>query len=487
MVHEPDKGGEAVIKWLGKSNIRHRVRLVELGDYKDPSGLHLDSPDLFKERWQKVLDSSTPWDDYATEHAEAERKNTWELCHSIAQSSDILDEFWSEIERGGLVGEKRACKLLYLIVTTRLLEKIVSATIKGPSSAGKSHVLDKVLGFFPSTAYYALSAMSERALAYSDVPVEHRFLVVYEAVGMSGDFASYLIRSLLSEGRIRYETVEKTREGMKPRLIEREGPTGLLVTTTAAKLHPENETRLFSIPVLDTQEQTRRIFNALADEELPESPDLSKWQALQSWLQGGEARVTIPYGKFLAEKIPPIAVRLRRDFGAILALIRAHAILHQANRDKDAQGRIIADIEHDYANVRDLVEDLVSEGVDSTVSQTIRETVGAVKALNSAGLEEVTIAQMRGQLQLDKSSASRRATVAREAGYLKNLEDRRRRPARYVLGDPLPEDLEILPTVDTLLAMCCSVAGETGRYVPPLPPVEQPIPSLPVRNDEGVV
>ena len=40
------------------------------------------------------------------------------------------------------------------------------------------------------------------------------------------------------------------------RLIEREGPTGLLVTTTAISLHAENETRLISIPVDDTPEQT---------------------------------------------------------------------------------------------------------------------------------------------------------------------------------------------------------------------------------------
>ena len=65
--------------------------------------------------------------------------------------------------------------------------------------------------------------MSERALAYSQEPLQHRFLVIYEAAGMQGDFVSYLVRSLLSEGRIRYETVEKARDGMRPKLIEREG------------------------------------------------------------------------------------------------------------------------------------------------------------------------------------------------------------------------------------------------------------------------
>jgi hypothetical protein len=61
---------------------------------------------------------------------------------------------------------------------------------------------------------------------------------------MASDFATYLIRSLLSEGRLRYETVEKNKEGLVPRLIEREGPTGLIVTTTSLRLHPENETRM---------------------------------------------------------------------------------------------------------------------------------------------------------------------------------------------------------------------------------------------------
>ena len=51
--------------------------------------------------------------------------------------------------------------------------------------------------------------MSEHALAYSHEPLVHRFLILYEAAGLESDFASYLLRSLLSEGCIKYETVEK--------------------------------------------------------------------------------------------------------------------------------------------------------------------------------------------------------------------------------------------------------------------------------------
>jgi hypothetical protein len=71
-------------------------------------------------------------------------------------------------------------------------------------------LVEQCLGLLPQSAYYALSAMSEKALAYSQEPISHRHLVIYEASGLGSDFAQYLMRSLLSEGRIRYETVEST-------------------------------------------------------------------------------------------------------------------------------------------------------------------------------------------------------------------------------------------------------------------------------------
>ena len=72
--------------------------------------------------------------------------------------------------------------------------------------------------------------------------------------------------------------------------------------------------------------------------------------------------------------VPPVAVRLRRDFKTVLTLIRAHALLHQATRRKDEAGQIIATLE-DYAAVRDLVGDLVAAGVEATVRPEVRETV----------------------------------------------------------------------------------------------------------------
>jgi hypothetical protein len=452
-VIEPDQGGDTLRQKLtGCEAIRERLHLVELEAYKDPSALHLADPDGFKERFEVALEGAKPWSEIERAEAEAASREAWERCHELAAETDILGRFAADLARAGVAGESKIAKLLYLAVTSRLLERPVSLALKGPSSGGKSYLVERVLSFFPKSTFYALTAMSDRTLAYSEEPIKHRFLIVYEAAGMSGEFATYLMRSLLSEGCVRYETVEKTSEGIRPRLIEREGPTGLIVTTTAVKLHPENETRLLSLTVTDTQEQTRAVMAALAQGASEAAFDLTPWHALQVWLERAEHRVWIPYAKTLAQLIPPVAVRLRRDFGALLNLIRAHALLHQATRERDNQGRVIATIE-DYAAVRELVADLVSEGIEATVPATVRKTVEAFKRLREDSNDEpITVAELARELKLDRSAVSRRVKNAKDRGYLRDLEENPRKPSRLVLGDDMPDDLQILPKPEEVRA-----------------------------------
>ncbi|MBL0292158.1 MAG: hypothetical protein IPQ15_16345 [Betaproteobacteria bacterium] len=282
---------------------------------------------------------------------------------------------------------------------------------------------------------------------------------------MMGEFASYLVRSLLSEGRIVYEMVERQASGLVPRRIEKEGPTGLIVTTTAVRLHPENETRLLSLHVTDTRAQTREVMRAIAHSTRADF-DLAPWIALQQWIARGEHRVEIPFAPALAERIPPIAVRLRRDFGQLLNLIRAHAILHQATRARDSAGRLLATLE-DYEAVRELLAEIIAEGVEATVAPAIRETVEAISRILAAGSDEVSIAQLAQVMGLDKSAVSRRAAAAVQQGFLWNREDRKGRPARLCLGEPIPAAIGILPAREVLHG--CSVdRGDS----PPSPPLE---------------
>jgi hypothetical protein len=373
----------------------------------------------------------------------------------LATDPDLLARFAEELNRIGVAGEPPAALLLYLAVTSRLLSKIVSVAVKGPSAGGKSFLARRIIDYFPPDAYYTLSGMSEHALIYDETPLAHRMIVIYEAVGMAGDLQTYLVRSLLSEGHIRYVTVEKTKEGIRPKVIDRPGPTGLITTTTAVHLHPENETRMLSVTVNDSPAQTHAVLMAHADgREL--RGNVEPWHQLQEWIAAGPVGVTVPYALALAEAIPPVAVRLRRDFPSVLSLIKAHALLHRATRDI-VENQVVATLD-DYTAVRELVVDLVSDSVGMTVSEPVRETVRGVADLTSGG-GETSVTDLATRLRLDKASASRRVRSAIDGGYLTNLEDRRGRPHRLILGDPLPEEVQILPTPEALLQCCGDERG----------------------------
>ncbi|MDA9982491.1 hypothetical protein N9H39_07090 [Gammaproteobacteria bacterium] len=468
VVIEPDAGGEAVLKWIENSAIRDRVWLVEVPG-GDVSQLHIDDPDNFKAQLRTALKSAQLWTKHNAQQQEQTRTAAWDTCSELAESKNILDSFDSDLSNLAVVGERRVAKILYLALCSRFLARPVSVIVKGPSSGGKSYLAEQVLKFFPDDAYHALTAMSGRSLAYGDEPLKHRFLVIFEAAGMAGDMTTYLIRSLLSEGCIRYETVEKTSDGLKPRLIHREGPTGLLATTTQIKLHPENETRLLSVTVTDSTIHTADILLELA-RDISETVNFDQWCALQRWLVSAEHQVAIPYAVKLAELIPPLAVRLRRDFTQILNLIKAHAILHQATRDKDDSGRIVATLD-DYAVVRELVADLIAEGIEATVPDTMRETVAAVESIIS---DTVSTAQVARRLKLDRSAAGRRIRAAINRGYLTNLESKRGKPAKLAIDDPLPNEIEILPTADRL-DRGGHVGSDTQGVDTPPPPATVPV------------
>jgi hypothetical protein len=108
----------------------------------------------------------------------------------------------------------------------------------------------------------------------------------------------------------------------------------------------------------------------------------------------------------LVEEIPPVAVRLRRDVGMLLTLIRTHSVLHQATRKRDEKGRVIAEMT-DYTAVYNLIADLVADGVGATVTREIRETIAAVQEL-AVGDRPVSVVELARRLKLDKSSVSRR-------------------------------------------------------------------------------
>ena len=134
--------------------------------------------------------------------------------------------------------------------------------------------------------------------------------------------------------------------------------------------------------------------------------------------------------------------------------------------------------------VRDLVADTIAEGVGiDGVRHRARDRGGGRRARIRRGCDGP---RRRRQLRLDKSNVSRRLRMAADGGYIRNLEDKRGKPGRWVIGDPLPESVDLLPepaqlaTADTPpdLSGCAVALGSDGEngdpssngFIPPTGP-----------------
>jgi hypothetical protein len=201
--------------------IRERLYRVELDGAKDASELHKQDPKGFDERLSAAREGARAWLDIAETEEQERVREAWEECRQLAETPHILAELVADLEHGRLVGERRNAQLLYLALTSRLLDKIVSVVVKGPLSGGKNHLVKSVMRLFPDTAFWFFSGMSERTLFYTEEPLSHRHIVIAEAVGVGGEFQDYVIRTLLSEGFFEYEFVENTPQGLRSRRLRK--------------------------------------------------------------------------------------------------------------------------------------------------------------------------------------------------------------------------------------------------------------------------
>jgi hypothetical protein len=325
--------------------------------------------------------------------------------------------------------------------------------IKGPSGGGKSETRKRVLEYFPPEDVISFTALSEKALLYMSGDFSHKILSMGEAItGKEVEFQDYLLRELMSEGKLRYPVVQKIDGELVTTMIEKDGPVVFMVTTTRNKLNPENETRMLSLEVNDTEEQTRAVLDKVAEvvglNKKSVAGNLQIWHAYQRWLAAGDCQVVVPFARTLSRLIKATSsVRLRRDYTQLLLAVRAHALLHRAHRKRTAEGVIVATIEDDYAPVRELLAEPMATASELKVRQAVEETVQAVEAAaRRAGPDEgAKVREVANELGLDRTVTWRRLRAAEEAGLVENLEAGKGRPGRYratgeqtVSGDLLP-------------------------------------------------
>ncbi|MEW6659173.1 MAG: winged helix-turn-helix domain-containing protein [Thermodesulfobacteriota bacterium] len=437
--------------------------------FKDLSQAHIQGEDI-PALVESLKAQAIPAAMLAKEAQDTRIKELREAACTILGAQDPLALVRQAILSQGFGGDVKQPLIVYIAATSRLLAMRSGAMpvhllLVAQASAGKSYLLAVVLRFLPEEAFHVIDAGSPRVLIYDEADLQHRVLVFGEADSLPAgedNPAASAVRNLLQEHSLKYKVTVKNPEtgDYCVKEVEKPGPT-VMISTSTRRLGYQLDTRVFSLPVVDTPEKIEAALLAQADLELngAAAPD-DALIAFQGYLQAlAPWEVTVPFIKELAAEIgrKATATRIMRDFARLTSLIKSTAIIRQQYRQRDKEGRVIAQIE-DYETVFDLVGPMY-EATLTGVTKELQATVQAVGEMLDAGMS-ITATTLAARLGINRGTASRRVNAAIKRGWIVNRETKKGQPWDLAIGEPLPET-QGLPDPEMLRA-CCGVALATG-------------------------
>lgn len=299
----------------------------------------------------------------------------------LLKSPDLAARITDDLAACGVVGESTNLLTGYLAAVSRKLDKPLAVLIQSSSAAGKSSLMDAVLGLMPDEERVQYSAMTGQSLYYlGETSLQHKILAIAEEEGVRQ--AAYALKLLQSDGALTIASTGKNEQSGE--LVTREysvqGPVMLMLTTTAIDVDEELLNRCLVLTVNESREQTQAIHAIQRHGQTLEGLlAQSEKQYLTALHQNAQRllrplKVVNPYAHqltFLSDK-----TRTRRDHMKYLTLIQAVALLHQYQREvKRAthRGQVIEYIEvtkADIALATRLAHEVLGRTLDEMPPQT---------------------------------------------------------------------------------------------------------------------
>jgi hypothetical protein len=285
----------------------------------------------------------------------------------MARRPGLVEQIKADCRAIGIVGEERVAMMVYVVGTSRLLERPLAAIVQGRSSSGKSYLVNRVAQLFPAEQVLHAMRITPQALSYYK-KLDHLFVVAGERSKVQDDSAAdatAMLRQAISEHRISKLVTVKEEGKWTAKHIDLPATIAYVETTTsgAEDIFPEDLNRALLLKTDDSEAQTRAILQQKtarydATEEGDETAAakvqsiIEKHQAFQSILK--KLPVVIPFAAKLAATIPAQRVEARRVADQIFIVIEAVTLLHQHQRERNAAGHVKATLD-DYRVARDLL------------------------------------------------------------------------------------------------------------------------------------
>jgi len=411
-----------------------------------------------------------------------EHERLWRSCKEIAESPTLLADMEALVHRHGVVGEGASVRGAYLTASSRLNnDHAICLLRRGAPAGGKNFLIAKMLALVPADSVIHMSSGSPLSLVYygggDEDALKHKIVYVPEAAiiaeknGIESPL-TVMLRLLISEGRLDHNVALPQSAGPPVTIrIKRNGPVVVIATSARDNVEEELLTRLMTSDADERPEQTLAVLTdalSVEDRDVGEA-EVERWLDFQRWLMiDAPYSVVIPFRQAIlaaytkrlkametrGEK-PNVQLRLRRDVHGFMAAIKTSAILHKAQRETDAKGRIIATID-DYRHAHEAFDEGLARLYKIKTPETALAVVRAIEAMGATKTDsaKVTVSALMARLGITgRGTANDRLKDAEDRGFLKLVEKSggygRTSPRVYEIGRTSEEIVEDIATGGT--------------------------------------
>jgi DNA primase len=328
----------------------------------------------------------------------------------LANDKNLIETIKEKLTHTGIVGEEENKTFLFVIAVSHIQENPLNALIQGSSGSGKTNLLKGIYKIIPDENKKIYSRCSEKMLYNVPKYYFKNKLICFEDVDGLGEEAEYAWRELVSNGElisgVSYKD-EKGNIGIKELTVY--GPITSIACTTHGAIYADNMSRLFLISKDESKEQTKKINEYQAKEAsglIHKQEQKNHQNELKNFV-----RLLQPYNVHNPHatklKLPDGIRDERRLYRLYLYFIDMITVLHQYQRNKTPQGKLIA-TKQDCQLAKDLLFECIMlkmDELDGSLRQFFERLKDYVTKQNNNNYE-FTQKEIREILQLKKTSLS---------------------------------------------------------------------------------
>ncbi len=354
----------------------------------------------------------------------------------LLQSNDLKQQLTQLLAQTGIIGEENNALFLFTILLSHKMHRTLHAMVQGTSGSGKSHLIKKVADcMYDQNKIKRFTRVTDKSFYnYGEEDLCNCGIILEDYDGLTEE-AELAWRELQSNGKLSSSVSQKNEQTGEITTGEKYvfGPIASLVATTHFNIYDDNESRVFVIAIDESEAQTERVLEYMANKASKIITSEQETTAIQLLQQVTYMLKPYEIQNPYRLQLPKTTKQRRRLTQMLHDYIEQITLLHQYQR-KQYNGMLITELKDLEIAVELMFSSIVlkTDELDGILRQFYEQLK---KYIEEKGQDyEFTQREIRQKFRISKTQTQRYFRELEELEYIHRSSIGRRNSFHYQIS-----------------------------------------------------